>query len=193
MKRIIPLAVLFSLVAGCDSKAPEAPPKPGDAVAHKAITTDKLEPYSCGSIQRLHTFGGIFLASQPSAADFEQAKDGGVKTVINMRSEGEFKDFDEKALVEKLGLKYVNPAVKNAADLTDAKFDEYVALLKTAERPILLHCASSNRVGAVWAAYRATEGGLSFDEALKEAKTVGLKGADLEARAKAYVEARKKP
>ena len=67
-------------------------------------------------------------------------------------------------------------------------FDQAREQLKTAERPILLHCASANRVGAVWLPYRVLDGGLSWDHALAEAKTVGLKSPDYEAKAKDYIQ-----
>jgi uncharacterized protein (TIGR01244 family) len=159
---------------------------------HTAITTEKLEPYQCGTVQRLHTYKGVFLASQPAPADFEQAKKGGVKTVVNLRPASEIKDFDEKKVVGDLGLAYHNPAFGSAAELTDAKFDEVRNLLRTAERPILLHCASANRVGAVWMAYRVLDEGATLEQATAEAKIVGLKSPDLEKAAKDYIARNKK-
>lgn len=159
---------------------------------HKAVVTDKLEPYQCGTVARLHTYKGVFLASQPAAADFEQAKDGGIKTVINLRQPAEIKDFDEAKVVGDLGLTYHNPGFSNAEELTDEKFDEVRKLLRESQRPILLHCASANRVGAVWAAYRVLDEGATYEQALEEAKIVGLKSPDLEAKAKAYIDTHRK-
>ncbi|CAG0957433.1 hypothetical protein PHYC_00543 [Phycisphaerales bacterium] len=171
--------------------APTTPPQttaPPAPAAHTAITTDKLEPYECGTITRLHTLGGVFLASQPKPEDFAQAKKGGVKTVINLRHASEIKDFDEKQVVEAEGLAYIHLPWDGPAELTDAVFDQTREYLKTAARPILLHCSSANRVGAVWLPYRVLDGGLSWDAALAEAKTVGLKSPDYEAKAKDYIE-----
>ena len=86
-----------------------------------------------------------------------------------------------------LGLNYHNPAVAGVDGLTDELLDEVRDLLRTAERPILLHCASANRVGAVWLAHRVLDGGISMDDALAEAKTVGLKSPALEQRARQYI------
>jgi uncharacterized protein (TIGR01244 family) len=176
------LVVLAALaVTACTQHAP------------RAIRTQALEPYQCGSIQRLHTYQGIFLASQPSPADFEQARKGGVRTVINQRHESEITDFDERAIVKSLGLRYENPAWNGTAELTDEVIDHTRDLLNTAERPILMHCSSANRTGAVWLAYRALDGGLSWDEALAEAKTVGLKSPEYEAKVREYVQRRQEP
>lgn len=162
------------------------------AAEHKAITTEKLEPYECGDITRLHTYNGIFLASQPGVEDFEQAKAGGVQTVINLRTPEENKDFNEQEVIEGLGLKYHNVAVAGPDEMTDEKIDEVLGLLRDGERPILMHCASANRVGAMWLAYRVLDGGLTYDDALAEAKIVGLKSPVLEEKAKGYIERHEK-
>ena len=147
------LGAVLVLIAGACSATQDTTPAPAPEQAaggHKAITTDKLEPYECGSITRMHTFGGVFLASQPKPADCEQAKNGGVKTVVNLRPESEIKDFDEPAVVAKLGLKYVNVPFGSPAQMSDAVLDRARDVLNTAERPILMHCSSANRAGAVW-------------------------------------------
>ncbi len=159
----------------------------GAVAGHRPPVTERLEPYQCGSIERLHTMGGIFLASQPSVADLEQAAKAGVRTVINQRHASEIKDFDEREVVISLGMDYDNPAWNGAEELTDAVIDRTRGLLRSAERPILLHCASGNRVGAIWLAYRVADGGLSWDEAIAEARMVGLKSPAYETKVKEYL------
>ncbi len=180
------LLVLASAGASACSSAKPAPPATQDT-SHTAIVTDTLEPYTCGSIAKLHTLGGVFLASQPSAADFEQAKAGGVKTVINLRPDSEQPGFDERAVLDELGLAYVHLPWNGAEQLTDEIFARSRELLNTAERPILLHCASSNRVGALWIPWRVLDGGIPLEKAVTEAKTIGLKTAEYEAKARDYV------
>lgn len=133
---------------------------------------------------------GVFLASQPSEADFAQASMGGIRTVINLRHDFENQDMNEATVVQDLGLNYVHVPWNGPEELTDEVLDELRAQLNQAERPILMHCASANRVGAVWLAYRMLDGGLSAEEALAEAKTVGLKSPAYEAKALDYVERR---
>lgn len=173
----------LTLVLGACTAAPQSDSQP----EHNTITTEKLEPYECGEITRLHTYGGVFLASQPKPADFERALQGGVKTVINLRQESEIKDFDERAVVTGLGIAYVNLPFEGPAQLTDQVFDRVCELLNAAARPILLHCSSANRVGAVWIPWRVLNGGISLEDAVAEAKTIGLKSADYETKARDYV------
>lgn len=177
-------SVALTTVAGCNSTPKEV--KPTHA---KAVHTEVLEPYSCGTIERLHTLGGVFLASQPAVVDFEQAKSNGVKTVIDLREAGEVEEFDEPKVVRALGLEYYNLGFKTPESLTDSVFDRARALLRDeSKKPILLHCSSGNRVGAVWLAHRVLDGGLEYEAALAESKTVGLKLPAYEAKARQYVE-----
>jgi uncharacterized protein (TIGR01244 family) len=176
------LVVVFA-ITGCTSN--------GDGKGHTAVTTEKLEPYSCGTVTRLHTYKGVFLASQPAPADFEQAKKGGVKTVVNLRHPSEVKEFDEQKVVGDLGLAYHNVPWSGPAELTDEKFSEVRKLLREVERPVLLHCASANRVGAMWLAYRVLDEGATIDEATAEARIVGLKSPELEKMATDYVRRQK--
>lgn len=164
------------------------------ACAHSARTEDPnaqqvatLAPATCGSIERLHELDGVYLAGQPSAADLEAAQQLGIKTVINLRHAHEHGEFDERAHAESLGLAYVSLPWSGAAELTDAIFDRSRELLRSSERPILLHCASANRVGAVWLPHRVLDGGVVYEDALAEARTIGLRTPELEAKARDYI------
>jgi len=154
----------------------------------RAATKAPLAPAECGSIEHLHALGDVWLASQPSPADFECARDAGVRTVIDLRPAGELSEFDEPALVRGLGLAYVSLPFKSPETLTDEVFDRARELLDTAEGPILLHCSSANRVGAVWLPWRVLDGGLGWDAALAEARTIGLRTPAYEEKARSYVE-----
>lgn len=154
---------------------------------HQPAATSRLEPAQCGSMTRLHAYNGIYLAGQPAAADFEHARDLGVKTVLNFRLETELKDFDERRVVEGLGMKYLTIPWHGEEQLTDAVFDKGREVLSTAQRPMLVHCASANRVGAIWFAWRAIDGGVPVEQALDEAKTVGMKTPGFETKGRAYI------
>jgi uncharacterized protein (TIGR01244 family) len=193
---IVLAAALLGGLAGCatttTAEQPKQPEKAADS-GHKAITTEKLEPYTCGTVQRLHTMGGVFLASQPAEADFRQAREGGVKTVINLRKADEVKDFDEPALMKELGIEYVSLPFHAASEMTPQLLDQARAVLNDAgKKPILMHCNSGNRVGAVWLAHRVLDGGLTWDAALEEAKVVGMKLPAYEEAVKKYVESKRK-
>ena len=147
----------------------------------------KLEPAKCGSVKQLHVLDDIYLAGQPSPEDFQEFKKRGVKSVLNLRTKDEM-DFDEAKTLKSLGLEYHHIPIAGPDSLTDENFDKLRKLLNEKEqRPMLLHCTAANRVGAVWLAHRVLDGGLTYDAALAEAKTVGLKTPALEAKAKDYI------
>lgn len=97
---------------------------------------------------------GIVTAGQPTAEQIEAAQAQGVKTVINLRPEGEMQDFDEAALVKKAGMNYVHIPVAGPDDINDANARLLDEALVPGALPALVHCASANRVGAL-IAYRA--------------------------------------
>lgn len=161
-------------------------PVGGSADAAKAT----LQPRALGEIERVHAVGSAWLASQPSAADLELAKAEGFRTIVNLRPASEHPEFDEEAFVEALGLRYVSIPVAGATGLTDDAIDRAREALNEADRPLLMHCSSANRVGAAYLAWRVLDGGVSLEDALAEAKTIGMRSPELEASARAYIEAR---
>lgn len=185
MKHVLSIALLslsLGLPAACSG--PHAAPS---GEKHTAITTEGLEPYTCGTVQRLHTFQGLFLASQPQAADFEQAKAGGVKSVVDLRKPSEDRGFDERSVVTALGLNYVAIPWNGAEELSDAVFDEARAMFRDVQRPALIHCSSGNRIGPLWIAWRTLDQGTDLEAAVAEARTIGMKTAEYEAKARDYV------
>ncbi len=190
MRRPLLILSFGLLAAACRSgaSAPVADGAPtGAASPPAAIPAAALEPARLGAIRRLHALGGVFAASQPAALDLELAQEAGVRTVVNLRHESEVTDFDEPALARALGLTYVSIPWSGVDELTDEVFDRAREVLQTAERPLLLHCHSANRVGAVWLPWRVLDGGLSWDAALAEAEQVGLKTPAFVDRARDYV------
>lgn len=176
-----PILLLIPLAA-CQGSGgePHTPPE----------AAEQLEPHECGSVARLHAYGDILLASQPSPADLEQAEQDGIRTVLDIRHDDETPELDERAVVEGLGLEYVHRPWSGPDEMTDVVLDELRRVLNEAERPILFHCAGANRVGAVWLVHRALDGGLSLEEARAEARTVGLRSPAYEKRAIEYVRRR---
>lgn len=116
---------------------------------------------------------GLVAAGRPSPEAVAALKARGFRTVIDLRTPTEAGFAEEKAAVEAQGLRYVNVPVAGGA-FSGKDVDAVKAALDLAQDgPVLLHCASSNRVGAVWAVLKAREG-MAVDQALEEGKRVGL-------------------
>jgi uncharacterized protein (TIGR01244 family) len=125
---------------------------------------------------RLSRTGRYYFAGQPGEAGFRRAAAEGVALVINLRVDAEMAKvpFDEPALVADLGLEYVAIPV-TPATFSAATVDRFAEAIATTDQPVLVHCASSNRVGGLWAAYLARVRTLDSDAALELGKTAGLR------------------
>jgi len=165
------------------------------ATAVRAVAADDkkqptLDSDQLGSTRNVHLFGKILLCGQPGAADLALAKKRGIKVVVTLRQPGEVK-WDEAAAVKRLGLEFHRFAIGRPDTLTTAIFDGSLRVLANAKKsPVLLHCASANRVGAIWLAHRVVNDGLALEAARKEAKTVGLRTAGYEEKALAYIKSK---
>lgn len=125
-------------------------------------------------------FGGmpaanLLTAGQPTPADIEALAAAGLKHIVNLRPVTEDAGFDEPALATKLGLSYTVVPVAGPGDLNlDRVRDLDAAMNKAGSQPTLVHCASSNRVGALLALRAAWLQGKSADEALALGRAGGL-------------------
>jgi len=116
---------------------------------------------------------GITTAGQPSAEALSAAAKAGYKAVIDLRPESEDRGFDEKKTVETLGMSYVSLPVAGAGGVTYANATTLDKLLHDLPQPVLVHCATSNRVGALLA-LRAKLGGADDKAALDVGVASGL-------------------
>ncbi|MEO8467158.1 MAG: sulfur transferase domain-containing protein [Gammaproteobacteria bacterium] len=118
---------------------------------------------------------GITTAGQPSADQLAAAAKSGIKTVIDLRGLVEDRGLDERATVEKLGMSYVTLPVEGGNGVTYANATALDKLLATAKGPVLVHCATGNRAGALLA-LRDKLNGADNESALALGVASGLTG-----------------
>lgn len=120
-----------------------------------------------------------------------EIKKGGFVSVINFRMPDEQgADIEEsKATAAKVGLKYIHlPHRTPTPEIAEAFLK---AVADPANQPVYIHCASANRVGAMWFIKRVKLDGWDLDRAMKEAELIGLRAANLKEFALAYVSAKR--
>lgn len=149
-----------------------------------------VQPGDIGSIKVQTTKNGFWFTGQPSKDDFAEAAKRGMKTVINFRTNGEI-EWDEGPVVEQLGMSYVHLPFRKVEDLTDEFFAKARAQIAKAQKPAMLQCGSSNRVGAVWYTYLTLDEGADDATAMAEAKSVGLRSEALAKRVQEYVNSKR--
>jgi uncharacterized protein (TIGR01244 family) len=136
-----------------------------------------VEPGAIPSYRLLHP--GMAAAGQPAPEALAKLGEMGFRTVVNLRTEKEGAP-SERPVVESQGLRYVwVPLTADSFSLADVEAVEKV-LHDPSSGPVLLHCASSNRVGGMWAAIQAREG-KTLDEALAAGRVAGLHSPQMEA------------
>jgi uncharacterized protein (TIGR01244 family) len=121
---------------------------------------------------------GVMAAGQPTGEQLQLLAEEGYKTVIDLRTAEEPHGFDEPQAARENGMAYVNVPV-TAQTLDQATIDQFSQAMKKAEKPVLLHCGTSNRVGALYYAWLVQEKGLSAKDALAKAKAAGLRSPEL--------------
>lgn len=125
----------------------------------------------------------VLVGGQPTPEVLRQAREAGIKVVVNFRSESEDPGYDEAAVAAELGLAYLRVPVAGAQGLTPENVLLLDAVLKqVGDQTVLMHCASGNRVGALYALHAARFDGKDAEAAIELGKAHGLAGLEDEVR-----------
>lgn len=116
---------------------------------------------------------GITSAGQPDREALEVFADSGYKAVIDLRGAAESRGLDEAAVVEDLGMSYVPFPVTGTEAINFGNAAKLQRLIDAQDGPVLVHCGSGNRVGALLALAKALDGA-DDDAAIAAGKEGGL-------------------
>ena len=115
----------------------------------------------------------VFSAAPPTKEQFKQLSQAKVKHVINLRAADE-QDWDEGALVNSLGMSYHEIEIAGAKDVNTDNAKQLANLLEQLKgESVVVHCASSNRVGALMA-ISALQQGADIESAIETGKQWGM-------------------
>jgi uncharacterized protein (TIGR01244 family) len=120
-----------------------------------------------------HPEDRVVTAAQPSEAQIRELAAAGFTTIVNLRTDAEM-TFDQRALVESLGMDYHSIPVGSAGDVSADGARRLDEILDAAGGPVLVHCASANRAGALIAVRAALIEGMDADAALEKGRAAGL-------------------
>jgi uncharacterized protein (TIGR01244 family) len=120
----------------------------------------------------------LITCGMPGSQDLRDASQAGIKTIINLCQLRETPP-DEARITDELGMGYFNIPVAGAADLTEAKARQLGDIINDcANHPVLIHCMSGNRVGALLALKAFYCDGKTAQDALQAGRAAGLKGLE---------------
>lgn len=133
----------------------------------------------------------VATAGQPTEQHLNRLAEAGYKTVVDLRTPEETPRPDEWGMVvRRAGMEYVNIPVGHI-DIDNETFDRFRELMRDGgRRPMLVHCSSANRVGALLIPYLILDEGRTPEKARKIATGVGLRSNRLERAAFSYVSAK---
>lgn len=120
--------------------------------------------------------GDVYFAGLPTQTGLETAIGDGVTTVISLLPEAEERRvlrFDEAEEVTRLGARFIRIPV-TAESFSAADVDAFANAWAESDGKVLMHCASSNRVGGMWAAYLIRHASMPQGEALGAGIHAGL-------------------
>lgn len=120
---------------------------------------------------------GLFVGAQPSEEQLGQLAREGVKTVVNLRTEGEedqpFSPAEEGEKVRALGMRYLHIPVSSKEPRAE-QVDRFRGEVPGLPGPVFVHCAKGKRAGAFAMMHQAVEAGWSGEEALRKAERMGF-------------------
>ncbi len=120
---------------------------------------------------------GITSSGQPDRAALEVFSKSGYAAIIDLRGENENRGIDEKETVESLGMDYVLFPIESRAAINFENAAELDKLIESYDAPVLIHCGSGNRVGAMLA-LRQSLNGADDEAAIEYGKEGGLTGLE---------------
>ncbi len=122
---------------------------------------------------RFEPADGITAAGQPKEAGLKKLAEDGYVAVIDLRTVGEDRGMDEQGIVENLGMEYVSLPIAGMNAINFENANKLDRILSKYDRPVLVHCGSSNRVGALLA-LREKMNGANDEDALAFGRSAGM-------------------
>lgn len=180
---VVGAAVVVTLAAAVFAVHGSATDAATDAVA--VASNESAAATTASGVALLHPREGLVVAGQPAAGDWPALAASGIRTVVNLRPQAELKGRDERAEVAAAGMRYVELPISGPADITPENAQALSALLAQTDGPVLVHCASGNRVGGLLAVAMA-QNGMPVSQALEFGRSAGMKS--IEGRAREVIE-----
>lgn len=147
-----------------------------DGTQHSAVNNLKVDLDAVVELGQVQPIDGVSTAGQPDEAGFKVFAEQGYAAVIDLRTAAEDRGMDEPAVVEGLGMDYVSLPIGRDG-ITFANARALQDLINGYDEPVLVHCGSANRVGALFALSAYEETG-DVDKALEAGKAAGLSGLE---------------
>jgi protein tyrosine phosphatase (PTP) superfamily phosphohydrolase (DUF442 family) len=118
---------------------------------------------------------GLYRGAQPGEAGVGELVRLGIRTILDLRSEGAAVE-EERARAEAAGLRHLHVPLPSGGKPDPAVVGQVMGLLNdAAHRPLFVHCRrGADRTGMIIACYRILTQGWTPQQAMDEARAMGL-------------------
>ncbi|WKZ18964.1 MAG: protein tyrosine phosphatase family protein [Candidatus Jettenia sp. CY-1] len=119
----------------------------------------------------------ITSSRQPSKEEIKKLPQQGFKSVVNLRTSEEDMSFslqEERELVRESGMEYLNIPISTKEGPKSEQVDQFRTEIEHMPKPIFIHCHTGKRSGALAMIYLALKEGLTGEEALQKAQSMGF-------------------
>lgn len=150
---------------------------------------DQLEQSLQADVPRVVCLSkSLTTGGQPSEQAFSKLAASGFRSVLNLRGADEGVDLEgQRKAVERASMDYLHIPVSRSGP-GPAQVEEFIRVVKeTKNHPMLIHCGTGGRVGALMMIYRVLEHGWTEEKALEEAERIGLRSEELKRAAREYL------
>lgn len=119
----------------------------------------------------------LFRGAQPRSEGFQQLKNLGITTIVDLRGEDRDKIAWERKQAEALGIRFVNIPVSGWSPPSNDQIAQFLSLFKDQHERVFVHCHfGDDRTGVFVATYRMARDGWLSDQAIKEMYFFGFNG-----------------
>jgi tyrosine-protein phosphatase SIW14 len=119
----------------------------------------------------------VYRGAQPTREGWNTLADLGIRTVIDLRREGDAGGHSiaaERLAVEAAGMRFVSIPMDGLVAPSDEQISKVLALFASGE-PVFVHCRrGKDRTGTAIACYRIAHDRWTNEKAMNEAKSLGL-------------------
>jgi tyrosine-protein phosphatase SIW14 len=117
----------------------------------------------------------VFRSGQPADGSWQNLAKLGVKIVIDLRRPDEHSTAAEAQAVNAAGMQYINVPMKGVVGPAPDQMSRVLSILDSPDK-VLVHChRGADRTGAVIACYRISHDHWQNQQALAEAKALGMR------------------
>lgn len=137
------------------------------------VSTLKVDLEKVVELRTVSPVDGITSSGQPDEAALDVFADAGYVAVIDLRGEQEVRGIDERSAVLETGMEYISMPVVGSDAINFDNASKLDQLIHTYDGPVLIHCGSGNRVGALLA-LRHSLNGADDEAAIKFGLEAGM-------------------